>query len=124
MYYDVDKEGKGEINKITIRDDILLDINIGAKWRVKGVQFDRNHPNEAIVTFTKKESKAIPKKKKGVYIDMEMPNCCDECWALNDDYDYPTCRITEEQCGYTFPIRSKRMPKCPLITGKRKLTNQ
>lgn len=46
---------------------------------------------------------------------MEMPKCCDKCWALDDYGDYPTCRITEEQRGYNFPIREKRMDKCPLV---------
>jgi len=52
----------------------------------------------------------------GVYIsNMEMPTNCDNCWALDDYGDYPRCRITEEQRGYNFPIREKRMDKCPLV---------
>ena len=52
----------------------------------------------------------------GVYIkDMKIPKTCDECWALDDYGDYPRCRITEEQRGYNFPIREKRMDKCPLV---------
>ena len=47
--------------------------------------------------------------------NMEMPKCCNECWAYDYYGDYPRCRITEEQRGYTFPIREKRMDKCPLI---------
>ena len=51
-----------------------------------------------------------------VYIKGEkMPKCCDECWALDDDGDYPRCRITEEQCGYTFRTKENRMSKCPLV---------
>lgn len=46
---------------------------------------------------------------------MEMPTSCDKCWALDDYGDYPRCRITEEQRGYNFRIREKRMDKCPLI---------
>ena len=46
---------------------------------------------------------------------MEMPKCCDNCWALDDYGDYPRCRITEEQRGYNFPIREKRMDFCPLV---------
>jgi len=46
---------------------------------------------------------------------MEMPTSCDNCWALDDYGDYPRCRITEEQRGYNFPIREKRMDKCPLV---------
>ena len=51
----------------------------------------------------------------GIYINgMEMPKCCDDCWALDEDGDYPRCRITEEQRGYTFNIRERKMSKCPL----------
>ena len=46
---------------------------------------------------------------------MEMPVSCYNCWALDDYGDYPRCRITEEQRGYNFPIREKRMKNCPLI---------
>lgn len=45
---------------------------------------------------------------------MEMPKCCEECWALDDYGDYPMCRITEEQRGYNFRTREKRMDRCPL----------
>ncbi len=45
---------------------------------------------------------------------VKMPTYCDGCWALDDDGDYPRCRITEEQRGYNFPIREKRMDRCPL----------
>lgn len=47
---------------------------------------------------------------------MEMPTNCDNCWALDDYGDYPRCRITEEQRGYNFPVREKRMKNCPLVT--------
>ena len=47
--------------------------------------------------------------------DMDMPTNCGNCWALDDYGDYPRCRITEEQRGYNFPIREKRMDKCPLV---------
>lgn len=54
-----------------------------------------------------------------VYIKGEkMPKCCDECWALDDDGDYPRCRITEEQRGYTFRTRENRMSKCPLVNSE------
>ena len=46
---------------------------------------------------------------------MEMPRSCDMCRALDDYGDYPRCIITEEQRGYNFPIREKRMDRCPLI---------
>ncbi len=46
---------------------------------------------------------------------IEMPTSCDNCWALDEYGDYPRCRITEEQRGYNFPIREKRMDDCPLI---------
>jgi hypothetical protein len=48
-------------------------------------------------------------------VRMEMPGCCDACPCLDDYGDYPRCRISEEQRGYNFPIREKRMPNCPII---------
>lgn len=45
---------------------------------------------------------------------VDMPKCCADCWALDDSGDYPMCRITMEQRGYTFRTREKRMDKCPL----------
>ena len=47
--------------------------------------------------------------------NMKMPESCDMCWALEDYGDYPKCRITEEQRGYNFNIREKRMDNCPLV---------
>jgi hypothetical protein len=46
---------------------------------------------------------------------MEMPKSCDMCWALDDFGDYPRCRITNEQCGYKFSVREKRMGNCPIF---------
>lgn len=45
---------------------------------------------------------------------IDMPNCCYECFALDDNGDYPMCLITQEQRGYTFKTRECKMPKCPL----------
>lgn len=45
---------------------------------------------------------------------IDMPTCCDECFALYDGGDYPMCLITKEQRGYTFRIREQKMDKCPL----------
>ena len=45
---------------------------------------------------------------------IDMPNCCDECFALNDNGDYPMCCITQEQRGYNFRVREQKMDKCPL----------
>lgn len=51
-----------------------------------------------------------------IYIKgLKMPTSCSVCWALDDYGDYPRCCITEEQRGYTFPIRQKRMDNCPLV---------
>ena len=44
---------------------------------------------------------------------IDMPSCCDECFALDDNSDYPMCRITQEQRGYTFRTREQRMDRCP-----------
>ena len=49
-----------------------------------------------------------------IQIDMPMPKCCDECFALDDHGDYPFCLISKDQRGYTFNVREKRMPTCPL----------
>lgn len=49
-----------------------------------------------------------------IQIDMEMPKCCDECFALDDNGDYPFCLISQDQRGYTFNTKEKRMPTCPL----------
>ena len=52
---------------------------------------------------------------------IDMPNCCDECFALNEYGDYPVCRITQEQRGYTFRIREQKMSKCPLKQMPKKM---
>lgn len=53
-----------------------------------------------------------------IQIDMEMPECCDECFALDDYGDYPMCKITSETRGYNFNTREKRMDRCPLVEVK------
>jgi hypothetical protein len=50
---------------------------------------------------------------KGIIV-MDMPNCCGECFALDDNGDYPVCLITQEQKGYTFNIRYCKMDRCPI----------
>lgn len=45
---------------------------------------------------------------------IDMPSCCDECFALDDNGDYPVCLITQEQRGYTFRTREQKMDRCPL----------
>ena len=52
---------------------------------------------------------------------IDMPNCCDECFALDDSGDYPFCLITQEQRGYTFRTREQKMDKCPLRPVPEKL---
>lgn len=49
-----------------------------------------------------------------IQIDMPMPKCCDECFALDDYGDYPFCLISKHQYGYKFNTRQNRMPSCPL----------
>ena len=46
---------------------------------------------------------------------MKMPTVCDRCFALDEHGDYPRCLITDEQRGYNFRTREKRMDKCPLV---------
>lgn len=45
---------------------------------------------------------------------IDMPSCCDKCFALDDNGDYPMCLITQECRRYTFRTRELRMDKCPL----------
>ena len=33
-------------------------------------------------------------------LTIDMPDCCDKCFALDDNSDYPMCLITHEQRGY------------------------
>lgn len=48
---------------------------------------------------------------------IDMPQCCDECWALDERGDYPYCLITGETEGYTFNIRKYKMDRCLLGEG-------
>lgn len=52
---------------------------------------------------------------------IDMPSCCDECFALDDNGDYPFCIITQEQRGYTFRTREQKMDRCPLKPMPKKL---
>ena len=49
-----------------------------------------------------------------IEIDMKMPSCCDDCFALDFSGDYPCCIISEECRGYNFNVYENRMPSCPL----------
>jgi len=52
----------------------------------------------------------------GIYIpNTEKPKRCDDCWALDDKYDYPMCLITQEQRGYNFNTMTQIMDKCLII---------
>lgn len=53
-----------------------------------------------------------------VFIDIEMPKCCDECDLYDDRWDYPTCYVNRKSSGYNFPVREKRMDFCPLHPEK------
>ena len=45
----------------------------------------------------------------------DYPKCCAECYAgLDFSGDYPVCRFTGEQRGWTFNVRNQKMDKCPL----------
>ena len=50
-----------------------------------------------------------------VLIDIDIPTCCADCFALDESGDYPYCRISHETRGYTFNVRQNRMPSCPLF---------
>lgn len=50
---------------------------------------------------------------KAIFV-IDMLDNCDKCFALDDNYDYPMCRITQEQRGYTFNTRTRKMDNCPL----------
>lgn len=52
---------------------------------------------------------------------IDMPICCDECFALDDNGDYPFCLITQEQRGYTFRTREQKMDRCPLKPMPKKI---
>ena len=52
---------------------------------------------------------------------IDMPSCCYECFALDDNGDYPRCRITDEQSGYKFRTREQKMDKCPLKPMPKKI---
>lgn len=48
-------------------------------------------------------------------LNMDKPERCDDCWALDDKYDYPMCLITQEQRGYNFNTMTQIMDKCLII---------
>ena len=45
---------------------------------------------------------------------IDTPDCCYECFAFDDNGDYPMCLVTGECRGYTFMARENKMDKCPL----------
>ena len=50
-----------------------------------------------------------------IQIDMPMPKVCDDCPFMDEDHgDYPYCIALGQNRGYTFRIREKRFPNCPL----------
>ena len=50
-----------------------------------------------------------------IQIDMQMPKVCDDCPFMDEDHgDYPYCIALGQNRGYTFRIREKRFPNCPL----------
>ena len=52
-------------------------------------------------------------KNKAILV-IDMPENCAECFALDDNSDYPICIITGQQRGYTFRTREQKMDRCPL----------
>ena len=50
-----------------------------------------------------------------IQIEMKMPKVCGDCPFMDDDHgDYPWCVTLQQNRGYTFDIRTKRFPNCPL----------
>ena len=45
---------------------------------------------------------------------IDMPHCCYECFAFDDNGDCSECLITGECRGYTFRARDQKMDRCPL----------
>lgn len=58
-----------------------------------------------------------------IEIDMKMPSCCDDCFALDFSGDYPCCIISEECRGYGFNVYENRMPSCPLKEQERTIVD-
>lgn len=46
-----------------------------------------------------------------IQIDIEMPRCCKECFALSMEI---YCNITNQLGAYNFNPYELRMPDCPL----------
>ena len=55
------------------------------------------------------------KAPKVVIKNFEMPKCCYDCFAFDDNGDYPTCGITNWSKGYNWNPRESRMDTCPLV---------
>ena len=50
-----------------------------------------------------------------IMIDIEMPQCCADCFAYVGEGDFPYCRILQsDYWTYTFDVRQNRMPSCPM----------
>ncbi len=49
-----------------------------------------------------------------ILIKKPMPKCCDDCFALDDNGDYPHCQISGTSRGYNFNTRDGRMVDCPM----------
>ena len=67
-----------------------------------------------LLTSNKNEALSGDEIMSKAILIIDMPSCCDECFALDDNGDYPFCLVTHEQRGYNFRTREQRMPKCPL----------
>ena len=59
-------------------------------------------------------AKMDKKAPKVVIKNFEIPECCDDCFAFDDNGDYPTCGITNWSKGYNWSPRGGRMDNCPL----------
>lgn len=51
--------------------------------------------------------------------NLEMPKCCEDCFALDDYYNtYLMCKISCQKVGYRFQSKKFKMSQCPLVEVK------
>lgn len=53
-----------------------------------------------------------------IKINKPMPQCCDDCFAFDNNGDYPYCWVLHDFTGFNFNSAKYRMNCCPLIEEK------